>query len=54
MSPDEASYFRRRAEQELELAQSAKDPKAAKAHYSLASIYLDRVQGLGTTQGSGN
>ena len=52
VSSDEAAYFQRRAEQELELAQSAKDPKAAKAHYLIASAYLDRVHGPGTNDGS--
>jgi hypothetical protein len=52
VSPDEAAYFQRRAEQELALAQSAKNPKAAKAHYLIASAYLDRVHGPGTNEGS--
>jgi len=40
---DDTSYFYMRAEQELERAQSTDVPEAVKAHYTLASYYLDRV-----------
>jgi hypothetical protein len=38
-------YYEARAEEELELAQSARHPEAVKSHYLLAGIYLDRVHG---------
>ena len=37
----DAAYYRRRAKQELDLAQSATVPAAARAHYLLASAYLE-------------
>jgi len=36
-------YYRARAEQELERARSATAPEAARAHYELAGLYLNRV-----------
>jgi hypothetical protein len=36
-------YFRRRAEQELELAQRAVDSAVVRAHYRLAEAYLDKI-----------
>ncbi len=45
MSTDERTYYEKRAEAELELAQRAKHPEAVKAHYELAGFYLDRVYG---------
>lgn len=41
----EGGYLYRRAEQELEQAQRADHPAAAKAHYLLAGLYLDKVYG---------
>jgi hypothetical protein len=43
MWDDDATYYQSRAEQELELAQSATNPHAARAHYLIAGFYLDRV-----------
>lgn len=43
MDEDDAAYFYRRAEAELELAQQAAHPAAVKAHYLLASHYLDSI-----------
>ncbi|RSV14736.1 hypothetical protein CA235_11775 [Sphingomonas sp. ABOLF] len=40
---DDLQYYYKRAETELERAQSAVDPAAVKAHYLLAGYYLDRV-----------
>jgi len=40
---ENTTYFRRRAEQELELAQAADNERAAHAHYLLAAYYLDLV-----------
>ena len=45
MSPDELAYFERRAEAEIALAQEARHARAVKAHYELASAYLDRIHG---------
>jgi hypothetical protein len=45
MSPDEADYYQRRAEAEIELAQRAHHVRAVQAHYELASAYLDRIYG---------
>jgi len=39
------SYFEKRAEAELECAQQAEHPAAARAHYLLAGFYLDRIYG---------
>ncbi len=44
---DDTEYFYRRAEAELEMAQKTEVPQAVKAHYTLASAYLDRVYGEG-------
>ena len=41
MSEEERSYFRNRAEAEIQAAQAADHPEAAKAHYLLAGYYLD-------------
>jgi hypothetical protein len=43
----EQDYFERRAEAELELAQTATHAGAVKAHYELAELYLDIVHGPG-------
>lgn len=45
MSRDDSDYLELRAETELELAQSATDPRAVQAHYELANAYLDRIYG---------
>ena len=39
-----ADYFRRRAEQELELARRATSPEAVSAHYRLAEAYLQKAE----------
>lgn len=44
MSGDDEAYFRRRAEQELELAQRAEDCAVVRAHYQLAEAYLDKLE----------
>lgn len=43
MMEDDVTYFRRRAEAELERAQRATHPGVVKAHYDLANLYLERV-----------
>ena len=43
MSDDEKSYFQRRAEAEIALAQQAAHPDACRSHYLLAGYYLDIV-----------
>lgn len=45
MSRDDSDYLELRAEAELELAQSATDPRAVQAHYELANAYLERIYG---------
>jgi predicted adenine nucleotide alpha hydrolase (AANH) superfamily ATPase len=45
MSREEAEYYQRRAEAEIELAQRASHIRAVQAHYELASAYLDRIHG---------
>lgn len=45
MSREEIEYFQQRAELQIELAQRAENPSAVKAHYQLASAYLDRIDG---------
>jgi hypothetical protein len=42
--PDK-DYLEQRAEAELALAQAASHPAAVRAHYLLASFYLDRIYG---------
>lgn len=48
MSRDEAVYFQKRAEEELEKAQRADHPGIVQAHYDLAGYYLDLLYGDGT------
>ncbi|HZG10348.1 MAG TPA: hypothetical protein VEZ70_15365 [Allosphingosinicella sp.] len=45
MSHEEAEYWERRAEAEIALAQQASHQAAVRAHYELASAYLDRIHG---------
>ena len=49
MSATDAEYYQSRAEQELERAQKATDPKVVAAHYALAELYLERVAVEGKT-----
>ena len=42
-SGSDADYFQRRAEAEIELAQSSTHAAAVRAHYLLAGHYLDLV-----------
>lgn len=41
MEPPDREYFRFRAEAEIEAAQRARHPAAARAHYLIAGHYLD-------------
>jgi hypothetical protein len=43
MLRDDRFYYQRRAESEIELAQSATDQRAVRAHYELACAYLDII-----------
>lgn len=43
MLEDDRSYFRRRAEAELEQARHGRHPKAVAAHRQIAAAYLERV-----------
>ncbi len=40
---EDVAYYQQRAEQELELAQGAAHPDAARAHSLIAGYYLDLV-----------
>lgn len=45
LGKQERDYFRRRAEQEVELARQAVHPAAVAAHYTIANAYLDFAYG---------
>ncbi len=45
MSQRDIDYYQRRAETEIEMAQNSTDARAVRAHYELASAYLDRIHG---------
>ncbi len=45
MSPEEMAYYESRAEAEIAMAQTARHARVVKAHYELASAYLDRIHG---------
>ncbi len=45
MTAEEQAYFEARAEAEIALAQQASHARAVRAHYELASAYLDRIHG---------
>lgn len=45
MPPEDVDYLEQRAEAQLELAQTATDPRAVQAHYDLATAYLERIHG---------
>lgn len=47
MDKNDVAYFYQRAEAELEMAQTAQHPAAVKAHYLLATHYLDTLHELG-------
>ena len=42
---DSVEYYERRAEDHVALAQNSLNSDAVKAHYELASAYLDRIYG---------
>jgi hypothetical protein len=45
MSHEELDYYERRAEAEIAAAQQAEHQAVVRAHYELASAYLDRIHG---------
>ena len=45
MDAIDRDYFLERAEAEIDLGNAARHAEAARAHYSMASFYLDRAQG---------
>lgn len=45
MPLDDETYYRERAEAELELAQRATHPAAVRIHYLLSELYLNRIHG---------
>ena len=47
---DDRTYYVRRAERQLELAQRATEPAAWNAHYQLATLYRDHARALGGHQ----
>ena len=49
MARDDESYYRRRAEEEIERAQQSNDPNVVRSHYLLAELYLDQIYGGGET-----
>jgi hypothetical protein len=51
MSRDDILYYSRRAEAELDRAQNATHPAAARAHQVIASHYIDRVYGSADRRG---
>ena len=45
MFNEDLAYFEDRARREIELAQRATHAGAVKAHYEMATAYLDRIYG---------
>ncbi|HEV2866574.1 MAG TPA: hypothetical protein VGX37_08655 [Allosphingosinicella sp.] len=45
MAGKDMEYYERRAEQEIALAQRANHAGAVRAHYELATAYLDLIHG---------
>ncbi len=45
MQLSDQEYFFKRAEAELKMAQTSRNPSAVRAHYTLAGHYLDRAYG---------
>jgi hypothetical protein len=43
MSPRDATYFYRRAEEEIERACRATDARVVAVHYQLGTLYLERL-----------
>jgi hypothetical protein len=43
MRSEDRDFLKRRADDELRLAQQAKDPCAGKVHYELLGLYLSRL-----------
>lgn len=52
MSSEERLYLEQRAEEEVERAQRASDPKVVQAHYVMTEAYLDRLYGNSRPQAS--
>ena len=42
---DDKDYFEKRAEAEIAMAQRATHARVVRAHYELATAYLDRIYG---------
>lgn len=43
MSQDDEFYYRRRAEEEVERARQAVDPRIVEFHYALTELYLEKL-----------
>lgn len=54
MSRHDPDYYERRAEEQLELAQSSVIPSAVKAHYDLANFYLEKREAAEVEAGMWN
>ena len=52
MPHNDQEYYYARAEAELKMAETARDPAAVRAHYILAGHYLDRAYGDHGEQGA--
>ena len=48
MARDDLNYYEKRAEAEIEMAQRATHASVVRAHYELATAYLDRIYGEGS------
>ncbi len=46
---DDKDYFEKRAEAEIAMAQRATHASVVRAHYELATAYLDRIYGEAQT-----
>lgn len=46
MSEDDRTYFQRRAEAEIERAQSASQQCVVQAHHQLSQAYLEKIAAL--------
>ncbi|MBA3676823.1 MAG: hypothetical protein H0W74_05400 [Sphingosinicella sp.] len=45
MSHQDVTYYERRAEAEIEMAQRSRNSRAVQAHYDLATFYLEMIYG---------
>ena len=43
MSADDVAYYQRRAEEEVERARLATDPRSVQFHYAMTELYLEKL-----------